>query len=194
MDDQTPAEFDLTGWRSALAADLGSLARRGRWGLALMAVGWVHLAFFLACQHFHDPKVWDDKRHLALWALELATALGIFRARIGRGWFRASPGVGLVVRIWATFLILSFNVAVMNSLTGWSMDWFKPVWATLSTFGFATMAWLFGARFLLPAVQMSFTGLLMIRFPAWNYLIYGVSWWAALQGIGLSIHRRNTGR
>ena len=189
MRDTTRPEIDPNPWKSALAADLRRELSRDRWGTALMAFGWVHLAFFLACQAYHDPKRLNDPRHPVLWVMELATVLGVFRLIVGPGWYKASPGVGLVVRIWATFLILSFNLATLNSLTGWDLDWFKLPWATLSTFGFATMAWLFGSRFLIPAAQMYFTGLLMVRFPAWNYLIYGASWWAALQGIGLAIRR-----
>jgi hypothetical protein len=99
----------------------------------------------------------------------------------------------VVVRVWATYLILAFNAATMNSLMGWSADWFKPSWATLATFGFATMAWLFGLRFLIPAVQMYFTGLLMVQFPHYQYLIFGLSWWLALQAIGLVLRRPGVG-
>jgi len=190
MNQTARTDADLAQWKARLAAEVGAAAVRDRWGMALMAVGWVHLGCFLACQALYEPGRFDDLRYPGLWVLELLAVAGVMRGIAGRGWYRASPGVGLVVRIWATFLILSFNVVTLNSLTGWALDWFKPVWATLSTFGLATMAWLFGARFLVPAVQMYVTGLLMVRFPAWNYLIYGVSWWAALQGIGLSIRRR----
>ena len=126
---------------------------------------------------------------MALWGLELIAVLVIFRFVSGRGWQRATPLAGIVLRVWATFLILSFNVASLNTLTGWTLDWFKPVWATLSTFVFATLAWLITPRFLILAVQMYFTGLLMVYFPKWNYLIYGLSWFAALQAIALDLRR-----
>ena len=45
-------------------------------------------------------------------------------------------------------------------------------------------------RYFVPAVQMYFTGLLMVRYPDWQYLIYGVSWWAAFQGTGVILERR----
>ena len=188
MNDQSP---DLRGWKAALAADVLRVAARDRWGWALMAIGWVHLAAFLTCQAIYDPARLSDPRHLALWLAELAAILGVMRWVAGPGWYRASAGSGLVIRVWVTFLILAFNVVSLNTLIGWKVDWFKPVWATLSSFGFATMAWLFGPRFLIPAVQMYFTGLLMVRFPRANYLIYGVSWWGALQGIGLALGRRS---
>ena len=187
-----PPEFDptdLRGWKAALAADVTRVAARDRWGRALMAIGWVHLAFFLACQAIYDSNRLSDPRHLAIWLAELGTVVGVMWLVAGPGWHRASAGSGLVVRVWVTFLILAFNVVSLNTLMGWRVDWFKPVWATLSSFGFATMAWLFGPRFLIPAVQMYVTGLLMVRFPHWNYVIYGASWWAALQGIGLDLGR-----
>ncbi len=177
-------------WKSAFVAELDRTSTRDRWGLALIAVGWIHLALFLACQAVYDPNVESDPRHLGLWLVELTVSLAAIRLISGRGWYRASPAAGLIVRIWGTFLILTFNVATYNSLTGWELDWFKPVWTTLSTFGFATMAWLIDLRFLIVAVQMYFTGLLMVRFPEWNYLIYGLSWWAALQALGLTLEQR----
>jgi hypothetical protein len=70
------------------------------------------------------------------------------------------------------------------------LDWFKPVWATLSTFGFATTAYLVNPWYFVPAVQMYFTGLLMVTFPEYSYLIYGLSWFAAFEGIGLILERR----
>jgi hypothetical protein len=177
-------------WKSLLAADLRREALARPWGPAVMAVGWVHLAFFLACQASYTAGVRAKWPSLLLWGSELATVLAAVRWVAGPAWFRESPAVGLVLRVWVTFLILSFNVASLNTLTGFSLDWFKPVWCTLSSFGFATMAWLFGARYLVPAFQMYFTGLLMVRFPEWNYVIYGASWCAALQLVGLDLSRR----
>ena len=44
----------LADWKSALVADLERVALRHRWGLALMVVGWVHLAFSLVCQALYS--------------------------------------------------------------------------------------------------------------------------------------------
>ena len=41
---------------------------------------------------------------------------------------------------------------------------------------------------------MYFTGLSMVAFPEWQYLIYGVSWWATFQGIGLTLESRSGSR
>jgi hypothetical protein len=177
-------------WREALRADLRQVGLRRPWGRALMAVGWVHLVFFLACQAVYFWGQKSERLTLLLWALELAAVLVAMRRVAGRDWIRESPGVGLVVRIWVTYLILSFNVASLNHLTGYSIDWFKPAWCTLGSFGFATLAWLFGYRFLIWAVQMYLTGLLMVQFRDWNYAINGLSWLVILHGIGLSLERQ----
>ena len=60
----------------------------------------------------------------------------------------------------------------------------------MSSFGFATMSWLVDLRFLICAFQMYGTAQLMIQFPSQGYAIFGVSWFVALQIIGLILERR----
>ena len=79
---------------------------------------------------------------------------------------------------------------MLNELLGWEMRWYKPAWGTLSTFYFASLAWLFTPRLFIPAVQMYFTALLMVRFRDADNLIYGVSWWLALMGIAYRVRLR----
>jgi hypothetical protein len=117
--------------------------------------------------------------------------IGAFRLVAGPGWYRAAPAAGLIVRIWVTFFILALSMLSLNNLTGWETPWFKLGWATLSSFGFAMLAWLIDLRFLLLAVQMWLTGLLMLRFPHVSYLIYGISWWMLLEGMGIWLERRS---
>ena len=171
-------------WNTALRAELDRavVQGNGRWSRALTAVAWIHLFTFLACQFLHDPVVERDVRHLVLWVVELLVVILTMRRVAGLGWFWSSPAINVIARLWVTFLILSFNVATLNALTGWESLWFKASWGTLSTFLFAALAWLFTPKFLIPAVQMYFTALLMARFPDWNNLIYGLSWWLALLG------------
>ena len=198
MDDNTSQTVEperlIHSAKAELARDLIAIARRDRWDVALMLVGFAHLAMFLVCQTLYTRGDRAETHFMALWGMELLAVLGIFRLVAGRGWHRASPLAGVIVRVWATFLILSFNVASLNTLTGWTLDWFKPVWATLSTFVFAMLAWLITPRFLWLAVLMYFTGLSMVRFPAWNYLIYGVAWFVALQAIALDLRRKRARR
>ena len=179
---------------SGLASDVAALyqvALRDRWGLALMAAGWSHLAVFLFCQALYGRGDRAESHFLPLWGLDLFAAIGIFRS------FLVGPSRGplptlfpLIARVWITFLILTFSTAMLNSIVGFETDWFKASWATLSTFGFATMAWIFHLKFLVPAVQMSLTAMLIARYPAFAYGIYAVSWCVALHVVGLSLERR----
>jgi hypothetical protein len=178
------------GWYRALVSDLDQVAQRDRWGLALLAVGWIHLGYSLVYQAFYTPDSSRGGYYALLWLSEVGAVVLVMRRVAGRGWFRATPLAGIILRVWATFLILSFSIATLNTLTGWSIDWFKLVWCSLGSFGFATMAWLLNLWFLVPAFQMYFTGLLMVSYPGGSYLIRGVSWWLALHGIGLILHRR----
>lgn len=182
----------LSQWKSELVADLERVALRDRWGRALMILGWSHLAVFVTCQILYTIGDRENIHYLGLWALELFTNLWVIRLVAGPGWYNSTPLAPILARVWGTFLILSFNVATLNSLTGFSIEWFKATWATLSTFGFATTAYLVNPWYFVPAVQMYFTGLLMILTPEWQYLIYGVSWWATFQGLGFTLERRRS--
>lgn len=192
MDEARSAQADLHAWKAAIIADLGRIVARDHWGRALMIVGWIHLGWFTLYQALYTAGGYPDALFAFLWLVELISVLALLRALLGRGWFRCTPMAATVVRVWATFFILAFNVAMLNNMTGWQVDWFKLVWTTLSSFGFATMAWLLHLSFLVFAFQMYFTGLLMVRFPAWSYLIFGASWCVALQVIGLVLERRGT--
>jgi hypothetical protein len=103
----------------------------------------------------------------------------------------------VIARVWGTVLILSFNLASMNTLMGLEHEWFKPVLCTIAAFGFMMMAYLVSAWFFAAAVQMYFTGLLMVYQMDYCYLIHGVSWWLALMVIGGTMEvrrRREAGR
>jgi hypothetical protein len=185
--ESTGVSLDL----SRLRSELDLVLAEKPWGMALALVGWIHLATFGVCQwlgnRVHDAEV--DFRYPALWLLELFGILLVFRLLIGKHWMKSATLISIAWKIWITFLILSFNVASLNALTGYSLNWFKPVWAVLSTFVFAALSYLCTPWFLVGAVWMYFTGLAMVRFPHANYLIYGVSWWLALQVVGTQIHR-----
>jgi hypothetical protein len=185
------ASADLRRWNTDLLDELNRSAVRGRLASGLTGVACIHLAIFSACQLIYDPAVHRDLRHLLLWFIELAAILVFLRKSLGKNWIRSSTALNLVGKLWTTFLILSFNLLTLNALTGFELSWYKPVWATLSTFFFASLAWLFSPWFLIPAVQMWATGLVMVNLPAFAFLAYGVSWSIALVGIALWIGRKD---
>ena len=176
----TPERSDEREFRhplDALRADLHASLTSNRWPLAFAWFGWIHLGCFLVCHAMYERETTHgDARFPAVWLVELMVILFAARRVLGKGWIQ-TPAVNLIARFWITFLILSFNVSLYNMQTGWTLDWFKPVWATLSTFLFAGLAWIFSLRFLIPAVFMGLVGMLMVQLPDWNYLIYGLAWW-----------------
>ncbi|HWU36765.1 MAG TPA: hypothetical protein VN203_03900 [Candidatus Acidoferrum sp.] len=182
--------LSLRGWKSDLITELNRSAVRKRLSIAMAGVACINLATFIICQVIYVPNGRADFRHPLLWVLDLVAVLAFLRKSLGRGWIRSSTAINLVAKLWTTFLILSFNLVTLNSLTGFELAWYKPVWATLSTFLFASLAWVFSPWFFVPAVQMWATGLLMVNFPDWAFLIYGVSWWLALMGIAIDLRRK----
>ena len=189
---ETPNEYP-----SGLASDVARLYRvalTDRWGLALMGVGWFHLAVFLICQLLYGRGDRAESHFLPLWGLDLLGTSWIFRRfLVGPSREPVPSLLPLVARIWITFLILTFSTAMLNKLVGFQTDWFKALWATLSTFGFAMMAWIFHLKFLIPAVQMSLTAMLIARYPHFAYGIYGISWCIALNTVGIALERRRSG-
>jgi hypothetical protein len=182
--------INLRGWKAELIEELNRSAVRKRLSIGLAGVACINLVTFIVCQIIYVPDGRADFRYPLLWLLELAAVLAFLRKSLGRGWTRSSSAINLVAKLWTTFLILSFNLVTLNSLTGFELAWYKPVWATLSTFLFASLAWAFSPWFFVPAVQMWATGLLMVNFPDWSFLIYGVSWWLALMGIAIHLRRK----
>ncbi len=181
--------LNILGWKAELIGELNQSPVRRRLSIALAGVACINLVSFTLCQIIYVPDGRADFRHPLLWFLDLLAVLVFLRKSLGRGWIRSSAAINLVAKLWTTFLILSFNLVTLNSLTGFELAWYKPVWATLSTFLFASLAWAFSPWFFVPAVQMWATGLLMVNFPDWSFLIYGVSWWLALMGVAIHLRR-----
>ncbi len=185
------APVDVTTWRGALSAEARRTLASGRWPTAFLAIGWVHLAFFLALQAIDDNQPHSDLRHPALWLVEFFCVVSVLIWAGGWRWYNASPAVSVLARMWGTFLILSFNLSAMNAQTGWEMNWYKPVWANLSAFFLATLGYFFSQpRYVVLAVLMFLTGLAMLHLPEWDYLIYGLAWFLAIEIIGIGLLRR----
>ena len=140
--------------------------------------------------HSAQPGQGSDPRHILVWFIELVAVFVAMRIFAGKGWFWSPQAIHFVGRLWLTLLILSFSLSTLNATIGWETLWFKAAWGTLSSFFFATLAWLITPRFLILAVQMYVTALLMARFMEWNNLIYGVSWWLALMEVAWVVRRR----
>ena len=196
--EQERTEEDLTekrvvpDWKAILRAEIDQaiVRGRGRWSRALMAVACIHLLAFVICHTLDSPRHASDPRHILVWFIELVAVFVAMRIFAGKGWFWSPQAIHLIGRMWLTLLILSFSLSTLNATIGWETLWFKAAWGTLSSFFFATLAWLITYRFLFFAFQMYFTALLMARFMDWNNIIYGVSWWLALMVIAWTVRKR----
>jgi hypothetical protein len=179
-------------WRAIVRAEIDEAIVRGngRWSRALIAVGCIHLTAFIICHLLHSPTNGADPRHILVWFIELVAVFLSMRIFAGKGWFWSPQAIHFVGRLWLTLLILSFSLSTLNATIGWETLWFKAAWGTLSSFFFATLAWFITPRFLILAVQMYVTALLMARFMHWNNLIYGVSWCLALVEVAWVLRRR----
>jgi hypothetical protein len=188
---ETPAADVVPPWKAVLWQEIEQALIRGggRWSRALMAVAWIHLLALVVCHTLHSPSQDSDPRHILVWFIELVTVFVAMRIFAGKGWFWSPESIHLIGRLWLTLLILSFSLSTLNATIGWHTLWFKAAWGTLSSFFFATLAWLITPRFLILAVQMYVTALLMARFMDWNNLIYGASWWFALMEIAWTVRR-----
>jgi hypothetical protein len=189
---EVPAESIAPDWKAALRGELERVIKRGRgrWSRALVAVAWIHLLAFAVCHCLRSPSREADARHIVVWFAELVAVFAAMRFYAGKGWFWSPQAVHFISRLWLTLLILSFSLSTLNAAIGWETLWFKAAWGTLGSFFFATLAWLITPRFLVLAVQMYFTALLMSQFMEWNNLIYGGSWWLALMAIAWTVRNR----
>ncbi|WZO99374.1 hypothetical protein EP7_000980 [Isosphaeraceae bacterium EP7] len=185
MDDAKNPPLTLAAWKADQVALTMAFASRKRLGLAFMAMGWAHLGCFLLLQALYNRGFRQPPLYIGIWVAELGANLWLMRQFSGPGWAKSTAILSLLVRIWGTFLLLSFTLVSLNHLMTFSMEWYRSAWTTLSTFGFAMTAYLTTPWFFVPAVQMYFTGLLLAMYPRIGFVAYGVSWWAALQGIGL---------
>jgi hypothetical protein len=167
---------------------LKQLARRRRWGLALLLVGWLHLLAFSLCYLLTALDYHEPAGYLAVWAGELCGAWLIFRLCGGRR--RAGPTPPLarfVGRVWLAYFVLAFNLCGMNALRGHRLFELFPVTASLASFAFLVMAFAVSRRFLAAVPVMFAAGMLMAASLLHAYLTFGLAWWLVLNGIGLRL-------
>ncbi len=168
-------------------SELIILARKRNWGLALIIIGWLHLAAFLACYYitivldYHEPLP-----YLSIWFGELLGMWVIFRVTCGQ---RPAdlPVTSLemfIRRVWIAYFLLAFNLGSLNTLRGHVMFEFFPAFASLASFAFIMMSIVIDWRFFGAVLVMFFSGLLMAAFLFHGFLIFALVWWLVLNCIG----------
>jgi hypothetical protein len=146
----------------AQVAELHRQARQRRWGLALVLIGWLHLVSFSLCyyltivQDYHQPA-----GYLSIWLSEVLS-VGVIFWLCGR---RAEGPLGplgrFVVRAWASYFLLAFNLCTMNGLRGHKMFELFPAMAMLASFAFLVMTFAVNRRFFAAVLVLFASGLLM---------------------------------
>lgn len=168
-------------------AALAQVARRRRWGLALLLVGWLHLAAFLLCYYLTIVQEnHGAPGYLAVWAGELLGAWLIFRLCGGPRPARPAP-VPLeqfVRRVWTAYFVLAFNLGSLNTLRGHALFEFFPAIASLASFALLLMTWTIDGRFFAAVLVLFGSGLLMAAHLPHAYLIFAFAWWLVLNVTG----------
>jgi hypothetical protein len=181
----------------AQVTQLLRLARRRRWGLSLILLGWLHLVAFSVCYYLTIVKNYNDAPgYLATWGAELCGMALIFRLCGGpRSAEPPLPLARFVVRVWATYFMLAFNLCSMNALRGHRMFELFPAMASLASFGFLAMSFVINRRFYGAVLVMFAAGLLEAANLPHAFLVFGLAWWLVLNcvGIGLFWRRRSLG-
>jgi hypothetical protein len=172
---------------------LADLAQRRNWGLALVLVGWLHLAAFVFCYYLTIVENYHEAAgYLLVWAGELCGVWLIFRACAGRRPAAPPPGPLeiLVRRVWLAYFVLAFNLGSLNTLRGHKLFEFFPAIAPLASFAFLLMAMLVNQRFFGAVLVMFGSGLLMAAHLLHAYFIFAVAWWLVLSCTGWALWRR----
>jgi hypothetical protein len=174
---------------------LNRAAIEERHGLLCTLLGWEHLLACVASHylvevvHLQYPHRWP---YAVLWLLQLVVALATVWLMRGRARHEQSSLESVVLRVWVGFLVACIDVAALNSIAGLPVFLFLPALATLSSFAFFALASLVSPRFVAAGLVMWVTGLLIARFPAYGFLLYGGGWLLVLQALGVIFRRQGS--
>jgi hypothetical protein len=160
------------------------------WALYVF-LGWEHLAVCASSYYLQEVRRLQSPWPFALlWLGQVAVALTAVTLARARTRATKSPLQRHVDRVWLVFLLLCWNVAILNVLSGQAVFVFLPVLATLSSFAFLVLTSFLSRRFLAAALTLCATGGLIARFPAYGFLIYGAGWLLVLQALGVVFFRK----
>ena len=165
------------------------LARRRRWGLSLLLVGWLHLLAFSICYYMTIVCHYNGAPgYLTVWAAELCGMALIFRLCGGPRSAEAPLPLGrFVVRIWTAYFLLSFNLCSLNALRGHIMFELFPAMASLGSFAFLVMSFVIDRRFYAAVLVLFAAGLLEAANLPHAFLVFGLAWWLVLNGVGIGL-------
>jgi hypothetical protein len=193
MDEKPPSTMPLELPTAEQHRELRRIAHERNWGLAFVLVGWLHLLAFSSCYYLTIVQDYHGSLgYLLIWVGELFAVWLIFRMCGGaRRASQAAPDLErLIRRVWLAYFLLAFNLGSLNTLRGHHFFEFFPAMASLATFGLIMMTVVVDRRFFAAVVIMFCGGLLMATLLMHAYLIFAVAWWLVLNGIGVTLLRR----
>ncbi|MBY0525408.1 MAG: hypothetical protein K2R98_18520 [Gemmataceae bacterium] len=167
-------------------------ARENYW-LIYTLLGWTNLLacavshYFVEVMHLQAPNYGP---FVLLWAGQIVVALGA-TTLAGGSWKTAHlPLLAHVNRLCTVFVLLCWNVAVLNVLLGLPIFVLLPALATLSSFMLLVLSMMLSARLVVAALAMFVTGSLMAFYPRIGFLLYGAGWLLVLQTAGVIFFRK----
>jgi hypothetical protein len=193
MSADRPADPDAAGSLSARYVALHgevlrqferSVALAGHW-LLYVFLGFEHLGACVGSYAMQQAGVRLRVPYALLWLVQTGVALGAIRLAQVRARADGSLLQRYVNRTWIIFLLLCWNVAILNVLAGQPVFVFLPVLATLSSFAFLVLTTLLSRRFLAAALVMWVTAGLIARFSEVGFLLYGTAWLLVLETLGV---------
>jgi hypothetical protein len=173
-------------WREMIDQFERTAAVENHW-LFYALLGWENLAACGVSHYLLEVKGWHDRRwpFVAVWLAQIFVAIATVKLVSGRPRTEESPLEPINKRIWTMFILLCINVAVLNVIAGQRVFLFMPALAVLSSFAFTVMTTVVSRRFIAAGIAMFVTGILMARFPAYAFLIYGAGWLAVLETLAV---------
>jgi len=186
----TLAERHYAVRRESLAGFERTAFQENYW-LTYSLLGWTNL---VACgvshylvQVMHVQDYWP---YVLLWVIQIGVALSL-TTLVGGSWKTDHlPLLAHVNRVGTVFVLLCWNVAVLNVLLGLPIFVLAPVLATLSSFALLTLSMILSPWLIVAALVMFVTGSLMAMFPQFSFLIYGGGWLLVLQTLGVLFFRK----
>jgi hypothetical protein len=156
-------------------------------------LGWTNMLtcavshYFVEVLHLQGPDYWP---YVALWLGQIFVALGATTLAGGSWQTRHLPLLAHVNRIGTVFVLLCWDVAVLNVILGLRVFVLLPALATLSSFALLILSMILSPWLIAAALVMFATGTLMASFPQFGFLLYGAGWLLVLQTLGIIFFRK----
>lgn len=159
--------------------------------LTYTLLGWTNLAACAVSHYLVEVVQWQEYwPYFVVWVVQILVALAAIR--LGGNSLQADhlPLLAFVNRVDLIFLLLCWNVALLNVMLGLPVFTLLPLLATLSSFLLLVFSLTLSRKLVLAALTMFATGTLIAQFPHVGFLLYGFGWLLVLQTLGVIFYRK----